>query len=776
MKSLIKTTGTGVTLTVIVALLLCFTPPATAQVTNLSTDVAQAIDDGLAQLDAWGAYNYPGCSAGDATGLTLLALLEKRLSADPSDPAQGYASATPADQARMENAAHCILDQFGLGPYSYRDGQNLMALSLYLRTGGPDIAGAPVTVIGYINWAFDRALTTQTALGYWCYGFAAEGCNDASTTQFMVNGMAAVRAVYSQAPWADAVRLAQADAALALTRSAYESADQVGGAGGICDDFERGHGYRRVFSPNSLHQTSAGIFAMLNGGAGLNDVPMQQYLRWIYNRYRYTDITLHDWSFNSFFYYLWASTKAFEFIDASGATPDPGNLGVEDIGMAPAGTCAGNEENRDPLADSRVLRFGPEGAGYYDDHPAGFYYNYAYRLLSIQTGAAGSPGEFTIPIPGSWDGGRGGWNSFSRQSYAILVLLRSVGGAPPAGEFTKELTSGPDTDNDGAIDLTVEINKDESTVYDFTITYTLPGETPVLIVDTVPAEWDVIMQDGDLGCTYESLGKKEGKGATRILCEEPNDGSETFWAETRLHSNAKGREWYRPTSCGALYLNDGAEAYEVDPDTGLPLMDPDGIWLPPIATTEALCLAAVFDVDGSGGIVYDGTGDEDGDGISDYEEACGSCQSDPCLPSDRDGDGVADECDNCPDTFNPDQADSDGDGIGDACDTCPNDPNPDCICEDAFVCGGVATECGAGGSCVCIGTTEGVNVCVDGATPCGGLLPCGTSADCAPSEACVVDSCCGQPVCVNIDICLDPAAPAAAAAATPTDGPTLMTR
>ena len=35
---------------------------------------------------------------------------------------------------------------------------------------------------------------------------------------------------------------------------------------------------------------------------------------------------------------------------------------------------------------------------------------------------------------------------------------------------------------------------------------------------------------------------------------------------------------------------------------------------------------------------------------------------------DTDGDGVPDEEDNCPDVFNPDQADLDGDGIGDACD------------------------------------------------------------------------------------------------------------
>ncbi len=35
---------------------------------------------------------------------------------------------------------------------------------------------------------------------------------------------------------------------------------------------------------------------------------------------------------------------------------------------------------------------------------------------------------------------------------------------------------------------------------------------------------------------------------------------------------------------------------------------------------------------------------------------------------DSDSDGVADELDNCPDVFNPDQADSDGNGAGDACD------------------------------------------------------------------------------------------------------------
>ncbi len=44
------------------------------------------------------------------------------------------------------------------------------------------------------------------------------------------------------------------------------------------------------------------------------------------------------------------------------------------------------------------------------------------------------------------------------------------------------------------------------------------------------------------------------------------------------------------------------------------------------------------------------------------------------LEPDADGDGVPDAQDNCPSTYNPDQADTDGDSIGDACDLCSNTP------------------------------------------------------------------------------------------------------
>ena len=74
--------------------------------------------------------------------------------------------------------------------------------------------------------------------------------------------------------------------------------------------------------------------------------------------------------------------------------------------------------------------------------------------------------------------------------------------------------------------------------------------------------------------------------------------------------------------------------------------------------------------------------DTDGDGVPDSTDNCpntynpnqadsdGDGVGDACdTGSDTDGDGIPDEDDNCPNTHNPNQADSDGDGIGDACDS-----------------------------------------------------------------------------------------------------------
>ena len=53
----------------------------------------------------------------------------------------------------------------------------------------------------------------------------------------------------------------------------------------------------------------------------------------------------------------------------------------------------------------------------------------------------------------------------------------------------------------------------------------------------------------------------------------------------------------------------------------------------------------------------------------------GAITFDVILNGDDDNDGVRNEDDNCPTTFNPDQADSDNDGVGDACE--PPTPTPE---------------------------------------------------------------------------------------------------
>jgi hypothetical protein len=222
--------------------------------------------------------------------------------------------------------------------------------------------------------------------------------------------------------------------------------------------------------------------------------------------------------------------------------------------------------------------------------------------------------------------------------------------------LTKEITSGPDEDGDGEIDLVVEVGQTQSTLYDFTITSV--GQA-VLVVDTVPAEWNVtkvvlpdgteipivdgfsdgIMSDGQGGVfqVFPANGKPNNKSATKIEWF-PASGcvkSLRFCLETRGRPNGK----FAPTSCGLLCLNDGAQAFELD-ENGIPLVDADGNLLPPIFETAPLCLTAVYDVNDDGVIDRTGAGDEDEDGLTDAQEAL-LLGTDPCHP-DTDGDGLTD--------------------------------------------------------------------------------------------------------------------------------------
>ena len=101
-----------------------------------------------------------------------------------------------------------------------------------------------------------------------------------------------------------------------------------------------------------------------------------------------------------------------------------------------------------------------------------------------------------------------------------------------------------------------------------------------------------------------------------------------------------------------MTLNDGAVAFEFDPQTGEIVLNPPVTGDPVIvqingqdAVTDGIMLVAVEDLNG-GGIVEDGSGDEDGDGLTDADEAF-NIGTDPCNP-DTDGDGVPDNLDQCP--------------------------------------------------------------------------------------------------------------------------------
>lgn len=446
--------------------------PSLGAVTSFETDVSTAIDRGIEWLANNGAFNNPS-SAGDASGLPMLALLEKRASGNPLDPPQGYNGANATDQGRLRTAAAYILDRANeTSFYAYRDGNWLFALSEYARTGGPDksvLAPANAdyeTIKQVMDRLVDRTIAAQQKAsngypqpidqGYWCY--TGPGCKDSSTTQFAVAGLAAAKAFYSSSGsgdggvWADPARLVAVDAALALSRQAYELNAHTGSDNASCNVMtptERGHGYNANFGSvggyaPSLAQTASGVYIQLFGGSNVNSPALQRYIEWLRNRYRWQDLDNlgNSWPGSSWSYYMWSSFKGMELIRQSGIVPNPGNLGPNDLGALPAANapaCNVRQDNKVPAAVSRPASFGAGGAGYYAAESKSQYFDYAHQILSLQCY------DGSLPISGS-DGffgcnaSPGYWDQWSHQSYLLLVLQRATGGGCV------------DTDGDGVCD------------------------------------------------------------------------------------------------------------------------------------------------------------------------------------------------------------------------------------------------------------------------------------------------------------------------------------
>ncbi len=293
--------------------------------------------------------------------------------------------------------------------------------------------------------------------------------------------------------------------------------------------------------------------------------------------------------------------------------------------------------------------------------------------------------------------------------------------------FTKEILEGPDMEveddvvvGDGNIDAIIAVKQEVTTPYVWSLTYDLTDTPSVMVTDTAPAEWIVTMIDGVAGdltleCGESTSfaasgeldvyrgGKAGNHGKSNKKCHSsthfawwPEDDNAMFEVsvETRP-SPGKGHKnpAFAPTSCGALYLNDGAMAFAINPETDEPFPEP-------LFVSNQLCVAAVKDPTEFG---FDADNDEDG--IPDHAEACtNEVRTDPCM-DDTDGDEILDGVDNCPLDENNDQLDTDQDGMGDVCDddidgdgilndepdNCPLTPNPGQ--EDTVTVNGVGDAC-----------------------------------------------------------------------------------
>ena len=395
---------------------------ASAQIlTAFEEDVNDAVADGVEYFRTSGIF---GGGDNMALGLALLTLLEQ------SDVNQegGYDTLDPADTALADAAVAIILDNPNCGPtrayYSYCDGQMMMALSLYGSTGGPDDVGASRTVREGMDLMVDRTIANQQLVGgnagFWDY--TGPG-NDSSTTQYAGAGLAAARGYYINTLSDPGGRILTTTAALALTSQGYanNAKDDTGtrvehgaNCGGVgC----KGHGYQTTAanSEASYQQTASGLWCMLLGGRTLNDATVQSYLRWEQGLYNFETINAARNSWNqSYYYFLWSSSKAYRLIQSSGLIPDAGNIAPFDMGTLPA---LGNRLlQRNPLVDTRPAPRGIGGVGFYADSDPGWFYDYAYRLMGMQ----GGDGRFVSTSA---------WSNNVSHAYALLVLQRSLGGA-----------------------------------------------------------------------------------------------------------------------------------------------------------------------------------------------------------------------------------------------------------------------------------------------------------------------------------------------------------
>ena len=191
-----------------------------------------------------------------------------------------------------------------------------------------------------------------------------------------------------------------AAAGLGAATSIFEDADDtLPRMTGFLDNTKNGdggHKYRGGGNHGSSGaMTASGLWCYRLSGLPQANGQVQRAMTWLRNNYAYDRQA--NWWQNSYYYYLWASAKGLEVSHRPDGAEGDGNLYAEDVGGS-----------RDPIADG------------FEDEPRGWYYDFAWQLVTSQSG------------DGSWPVRRGngshGHNQTADSAFAILVLERSLGG------------------------------------------------------------------------------------------------------------------------------------------------------------------------------------------------------------------------------------------------------------------------------------------------------------------------------------------------------------